>query len=65
MFVDRLSYLRVVKDTIGMIAESEKEVEYAAREVEYLIRWVRNRKTFFLIDVLFEYSNEFMTFVEK
>ena len=29
-----------MKDTIGMIAESEKEVEYAAREVEYLIRYV-------------------------
>ena len=29
-----------MKDTIGMIAESEKEVEYAAREMEYLIRWV-------------------------
>lgn len=32
------SVTKVVKDTIGMIAESEKEVEYAAREVEYLIR---------------------------
>ena len=29
---------RVVKDTIGAIAESEKEVEYAAREMEYIIR---------------------------
>jgi len=29
---------KVVKDTIGMIAESEKEVEYAAREMEHLIR---------------------------
>lgn len=35
------SVTKVVKDTIGMIAESEKEVEYAAREVEYLIRFVR------------------------
>jgi len=32
------SVTKVVKDTIGMIAESEKEVEYAAREMEYLIR---------------------------
>ena len=31
---------RVVKDTIGSIAESEKEVESAARGMEYIIRWV-------------------------
>ena len=35
-----ISYLRVVKDTIGSIAESEKEVESAARGMEYIIRWV-------------------------
>ena len=29
---------RVVKDTIGSIAESEKEVESAARGMEYIIR---------------------------
>ena len=29
---------RSVHETIGQIAESEKEVEWAAREVEYLIR---------------------------
>ena len=31
-------YFRVVKDTIGSIAESEKEVECAAREMETIIR---------------------------
>jgi len=34
------STCRIVKETIGKIAESEKEVEWAAREVEYIIRWV-------------------------
>ena len=34
----RLNVFRVVKDTIGSIAESEKEVEFAAREMEYIIR---------------------------
>ena len=29
---------RVVKETIGSLAESEKEVEFAAREMEYIIR---------------------------
>ncbi|XP_023337365.1 uncharacterized protein LOC111708278 [Eurytemora carolleeae] len=29
---------KIVKDTIGQIAESEKEVEWAAREMEYIIR---------------------------
>jgi len=29
---------KVVKDTIGAIAESEKEVEFAAREMEHIIR---------------------------
>lgn len=29
---------KIVKETIGQIAESEKEVEWAAREVEYIIR---------------------------
>ena len=33
-----MSICRVVKETIGAIAESEKEVEYAAREMEYIIR---------------------------
>ena len=28
---------RVVKETIGSLAESEKEVEFAAREMEYII----------------------------
>ena len=33
-----MNVFRVVKDTIGSIAESEKEVEFAAREMEYIIR---------------------------
>ena len=33
-----LVVFRVVKDTIGSIAESEKEVESAARGMEYIIR---------------------------
>ena len=36
--INTILYFRIVKDTIGQIAESEKEVEWAAREMEYIIR---------------------------
>ena len=39
-----MSIYRVVKETIGAIAESEKEVEYAAREMEYIIRSEKRKK---------------------